>query len=301
MFSDAAVAKAMPNCLTLGGAEACDGRVAETQDAIKPTLATAPVHMHPLSQDSRPSRKRKTRRGKKLGRTKARDIYLDEVSDILGSIADKITCFQSENQDMRMTGASSEKEDCCQNSMSTCCNRGKRFLRPTCIPNAPHNTTQFIMETHADDFHLPFNFEVASVNADAENLAAYSDIDFEYDSPGDLDTQAFFERDFEMVFQEERDHELSTRSKKQLIEDILGLRTYIDTVESVLHNSSPVQTHQDSEQVSTGFKEGCSGDFSKLVSELCELRRENESLHAENKLLALKPCTENIHNRVCEM
>ena len=161
------------------------------------------------------------------------------------------------------------------------------------------------METHADDFHLPFNFEVANVSSDAENsdndLPAYSDIDFAYDSPDDLDTQAFFEHDFEMVFQEERDHELSTRSKKQLIDDILGLRKHIDTVETVLHNSSPVQMHRDSEQVSSGFEEGSSGDFSKLVSELCELRRENELLHAQNKLLSLKPRTENMHSRACEM
>ena len=306
MFSDPAVAKAMANCLTLSVAEACDVRVAETQDAIEPTLAT--VHTRPLlSQESRPSRKRKTktRRGKKLRRTKSRDIYLDEVSDILGSIANKITCFQSENEDTGNAGASSEKEECSPTSMSTRCHRGKRFLRPTCIPNAPHNTTQFIMETHADDFHLPFNFEVANVNSDAENsdndLPAYSDIDFAYDSPDDLDTQAFFEHDFEMVFQEERDHELSSRSKKQLIDDILGLRTYIDTVESVLHNSSPVQMRRDSEQVSTGFAEESSGDFSKLVSELCELRRENASLHAQNKLLSLKPRTESMHSRACEM
>ena len=277
-----------------------------------------------LPPDCRTPRKRKTRRGKKLSRAKARDIYLNEVSDILGSIADKMTCFQTENESMDKTGDDTSNAECCfaPHSVATHSHRGRRFLRPAYSPNAPHNTTQFLMEVHADDFHLPFDCEVAGARSSSDidayhntsgcsalassykELPAYSDIDFEYESPDDLDQQAFFERDFEMVFRDEREHELLSRSKTQLIKDILGLRDYIDTVESVLHASALVQmpaSVQLAGEVSNGFEEGSSGHFSKLVSELQELKRQNEALRAENKLLALKPHTENMQRRVCEM
>ena len=202
-------------------------------------------------------------------------------------------------------------------SVSVRRHRGKRLLRPVCRPNAPHNTTQFLMEVHADDFHLPFDCEVASVHSaggnacsnDSSNssttvsgykdLPAYSDIDFEYESPDDIDSQGFFERDFEMVFRNEREDELLSRSKMQLIEDILGLRDYIDTVEGVLHVSAHA-SDQDDKEVSSGF-EDASNDVSKLLSELQELKRQNEELRAENKLLALKPCTENSQRTACEV
>ncbi|KAK2144253.1 hypothetical protein NP493_4257g00002 [Ridgeia piscesae] len=122
---------------------------------------------------------------------------------------------------------------------------------------------------------------------------------FEYESPDDIDSQGFFERDFEMVFRNEREDELLSRSKMQLIEDILGLRDYIDTVEGVLHVSAPASDQLDKE-VSSGF-EDASSDVSKLLSELQELKRQNEELRAENKLLALKPRTENLQRTACEV
>ncbi|KAK2194236.1 hypothetical protein NP493_1g04005 [Ridgeia piscesae] len=320
MFSDP------PNRLSGG-----DSRVAEVGE-MADVSSTNGVDATPavpegealLLPDWTTQRRRKTRRGKKLSRAKDRDIYLDEVSDILGSIADKMTCFQNEDEHMnkgKTEVGSKNAGSCCISfapySMSVSRHRGKRLLRPVCRPNAPHNTTQFLMEVHADDFHLPFDCEVASMcsaggNAcgnDSSNssttvsgykdLPAYSDIDFEYESPDDIDSQGFFERDFEMVFRNEREDELLSRSKMQLIEDILGLRDYIDTVEGVLHVSAPASDQLDKE-VSSGF-EDASSDVSKLLSELQELKRQNEELRAENKLLALKPRTENLQRTACEV
>jgi len=63
--------------------------------------------------------------------------------------------------------------------------------------------------------------------------------------------------------------------------------------------SAPASDQLDKE-VSSGF-EDASSDVSKLLSELQELKRQNEELRAENKLLALKPRTENLQRTACEV
>lgn len=155
----------------------------------------------------------------------------------------------------------------------------KRLLRPLEVPKAPNNSTQFIMDDH-ENCNLYLSFESPSrykrrrrsTGASSGNeyctspCMGYHDIDYEYESPDDLDSTAFFEKDFEMIYSRAREEELVTLSRNELISQLIELEGKANSYEQLLS----------------------SGDVPSVASlqeELLKLQEENALLRKTNLYL----------------
>lgn len=157
----------------------------------------------------------------------------------------------------------------------------QRILRPLEVPKAPSNSTQFIMDDH-ENCNLYVSFESPSrykrrrrsseTSTDAANgeyctspCMGYHDIDYEYESPDDLDQTAFFEKDFEMIYRRAREEELIALSRSDLVSQLIELERKANSIEQMLNGDVP----------SVAF----------LQEELLKLQEENTLLRKTNFLL----------------
>lgn len=165
----------------------------------------------------------------------------------------------------------------------------QRILRPLEVPKAPNNFTQFIMDDH-ENCNLYLSFESPrkvpsrrSTGASSSESSAgdetasphyaylgYQDIDFEYESPDDLDTTEFFEKDFEIIYRRAREEEIMTLSRNDLIERFIDLESRAGHYEFMLTDKAGIPS------------------VGKLQEELLQLQEENEALKCTNIYLKSK-------------
>ena len=150
----------------------------------------------------------------------------------------------------------------------------KKFVNRFC-KMAPENSTQFIMEDHMlstdrlsnlwldgasdDDWFQGDASKHSLEDSKDDSLSmklspAYTDIDFQYVSPDDMDMNSFMEQDFEFAYDSMRGDDLMSKSKPELVQGVLHLEKMLSEIGS-------------------------------LTSEMELLRRENEDLLAENRRL----------------
>ncbi|GFS43344.1 uncharacterized protein NPIL_292651 [Nephila pilipes] len=130
------------------------------------------------------------------------------------------------------------------------------IVRPINVPKAPENSTQFIIDDH-NECRLYMSFETPNpyvTNAEsikgeahvitepAEEDAAFIDIDYEYESPQDFDNTAYYDRDFEQSYKNNRFDELLRLPKSDLISGIQNLESKLKTLSEdlVKENPSPI-------------------------------------------------------------
>lgn len=170
------------------------------------------------------------------------------------------------------------------------------IIRPINVPKAPENSTQFIMDDH-NDCHFYYSFETPNPYlADPPHLdgedgdivepvgedAAYRDIDYQYESPQDFDNSAYYDREFELSYKNNRFDELMRLSRTELISSMTELETRLKELsdELVKENPSPI--------------------LEKLQAELLELQEKHTYLkECNSKLTAVllqteTDCSENI-------
>ena len=134
--------------------------------------------------------------------------------------------------------------------------------------SAPNNTTQFLMQEHPTT--TP-NQTPVGISYDSDDDCDYNSISSADDNQVGLESSGvFMENDFAETFENIKAETLDSKSKSQLISDIVNLeKTVSDLVnerEKVRHSSNDAN--------------------SELLDELTKLRRENEVLKREN--LSLK-------------
>lgn len=170
------------------------------------------------------------------------------------------------------------------------------IIRPVNVPKAPENSTQFIMDDHNDcRFYMSFETpnpyladpphpdgEVGDIIEPVGEDAAYRDIDYQYESPQDFDNSAYYDREFELSYKNNRFDELMRLSRAELISAMQGseIRLKELTDAMVKENPSPI--------------------LEKLQAELLELQEKHSYLkECNSKLTALlqndtQQCTENV-------
>ncbi|GFX78326.1 uncharacterized protein TNCV_345231 [Trichonephila clavipes] len=155
------------------------------------------------------------------------------------------------------------------------------IVRPINVPKAPENSTQFIIDDH-NECRLYMSFETPNpyvTNAEsmkgddniitepAEEDAAFIDIDYEYESPQDFDNSAYYDRDFEQSYKNNRFDELLRLPKSDLISGIQDLESKLKTLSEDL------------------IKENPSPILEKLQAELLELQEKHLELKECNSRL----------------
>lgn len=175
----------------------------------------------------------------------------------------------------------------------------QRILRPLEVPKAPNNFTQFIMDDHENcNLYLSFesprkipsrrSTEASSTESSAGDettsphytYLGYQDIDFEYESPDDLDTTEFFEKDFENIYRRAREDEIMTLSRSDLIERFIDLESRAGHYEFMLADAAGIPS------------------VAKLQEELLQLQEENVALRCANKYLKSKLTEDSNKNSV---
>lgn len=132
-------------------------------------------------------------------------------------------------------------------------------------PDAPWNTTQFIMEDHGQfEVRIPDPRTSRTISVDSASL---SDEDF-YESPEEelVDQGHLLEQDFENMYQQIAAERLQGLSKDELVKEYLDLENEMETVQSQI-------------------KQECTSKISQLEEELVNLKAENSKLSAENQQL----------------
>lgn len=157
------------------------------------------------------------------------------------------------------------------------------MIRPINVPKAPLNSTQFIMDDHDDcRFYMSFERSPNSYHYSFESHldggegdiiepigedAAYIDIDYQYESPQDFDNSAYYDKEFELSYKNNRFEELMRLSRNDLI-------TRLQTLESRFKELNEDYT-----------KENPSPILEKLQTELLELQEKNSYLKEYNSKL----------------
>ena len=131
--------------------------------------------------------------------------------------------------------------------------------------SAPNNTTQFLMQEHPTSTpnQTPVGMSYDSDDDDYNSVSS-DDIQGNLESPG-----VFMENDFAETFENMKADILETKTRSQLISEIVSLEKAVNELVKengkVRHNSNDTNA--------------------ELMSQLSELRKENEMLKAENLLL----------------
>lgn len=162
-------------------------------------------------------------------------------------------------------------------------NRSARscLLRPTDVPKAPENSTQFIIDDH-EDCNLYFSFERKNLTNSSEDgdcydrcnspaFAGFQDIDYEYESPDDLVTSAFYEQDFENIYRHAREDELLSTPRDVIMQQYLELEHRVLELETRI---APKASIVDPAIMIAKLQE----ELLKLQEENCALRTEKRSL-----------------------
>ncbi|CAL1283185.1 unnamed protein product [Larinioides sclopetarius] len=160
------------------------------------------------------------------------------------------------------------------------------MVRPINVPKAPENYNTFIMDEH-DECHLYMSFETPNpYAANTEELrdqncaiidpfedAAYIDIDYEYESPQDFDNVAYYDKEFEESYKNNRFDELIRLSREDLIAGIQALESRLRELseELVRENPSPVLEKLQAELLELQEKhldlKECNSKLSQLVAD----------------------------------
>ena len=101
--------------------------------------------------------------------------------------------------------------------------QGRRLLRPSKVPKAPQNSTQFIIDDH-------------------ENSAYFIDFEKGFTSPGtkdDVGWSPYFEQDFENVYRTTREAEIIEWTHEVLVDKISSLEERVKTLEQQLLMCDP--------------------------------------------------------------
>lgn len=148
------------------------------------------------------------------------------------------------------------------------------IIRPVDVPKAPLNSTQFIMDDHDDckfymsfetpnpygDLDFPLDREAGDIIEPIGEDAAYIDIDYQYESPQDFDNSAYYDKEFELSYKNNRFEELMRLSRADLIKKLQAYESRLKDISEdlVKENPSPV--------------------LEKLQAELLELQEKNSFL-----------------------
>lgn len=155
------------------------------------------------------------------------------------------------------------------------------IIRPVNVPMAPLNSTQFIMDDH-DDCRFYMSFETPNPYGETDSHldkqsgdiiepigedAAYIDIDYQYESPQDFDNSAYYDKEFELSYKNNRFEELMRLSRSELIKKLQTLESRSKELSEdlVKENPSPV--------------------LEKLQAELLDLQEKNTYLKECNTKL----------------
>ncbi|XP_015903161.1 DNA ligase 1 [Parasteatoda tepidariorum] len=130
---------------------------------------------------------------------------------------------------------------------------GDVLIRPTNVPKAPENSTQFIIDDH-DECRLYKSFETPNpylpdflrpekdnseiIEPEGED-AAYVDINYEYESPHDFDNSAYYDKEFELSYKNNRYDELLRLSREELISGLRNLQDHIQELNEELVKEDP--------------------------------------------------------------
>ena len=132
--------------------------------------------------------------------------------------------------------------------------------------SAPNNTTQFLMQEHPTSTpnQTPVDMSYDSDDEDYNSVSSEDVQGGDYESPG-----VFMENDFAETFENMKADILETKTRSQLISEIVSLEK---TVNELVRENGKVRHNSNDANA-------------ELMSQLSELRRENELLKAENALL----------------
>lgn len=200
--------------------------------------------------------------------------------------------------------------DCVRNSpyqVPKKCNSKKKCLRPVNGASAPLNYTQFIMNDHTFPKDLPelidcnifsHNFDnfrskdclesyrlIDNSSSDSEEPQKKSpmtaDIDYEYESPEDIDTFTYLLQDFENAFHSMREEELQTMSKIDLVFEYEKIDQKVQGLESKLNCYSVEENTSPEGQTSES-------SLDEMLMEYEDLKKANAILMEENQELKSK-------------
>ena len=132
-------------------------------------------------------------------------------------------------------------------------------------PDAPWNTTQFIMEDHGQfEVRIPEPRASRTISVDSASL---SEEDF-YESPEEemIGQGHLLEQDFETMYQQIAAERLQGLSKDELVKEYLELESEMETAQ-------------------TQIKRECTSKISQLEEQLVNLKAENSKLAEENQQL----------------
>ena len=144
--------------------------------------------------------------------------------------------------------------------------------------SAPNNTTQFLMQEHPTTTPNRTPVGMSYDSDDDEYNSMSSDDNANEIQPGALESPGvFMENDFAETFENMKADILETKTRSQLITEIVGLEKAVNELVKengkVRHNSNDTNT--------------------ELMSQLSQLRKENELLKAENMLLKATKVNDN--------
>ena len=164
---------------------------------------------------------------------------------------------------------------------------GQRSLRPIGM-FAPENSTQFLIADHGEATHSLLEDLVSPKRSrcqdglDADNPSpkarsslrsspAYSDIEFVYESPDDINMDQFLKDEFEKTLLDAHQEELMSCSREELVQRVISLEERGETLEKQVQVAAPMAD--------------CS--LEDLVKELEDLKQQNMILKAENTSLRI--------------
>lgn len=156
-------------------------------------------------------------------------------------------------------------------------------VRPV-APMAPMNSTQFLIDDHElcnsnlyRSFETPkhdgADFSVGSPKMQSPlKQNPFLDVNYEYDSPDDIDTVAFLEKDFENEYATVTGERLADLSRENLIQEILVLEQEYNNLIRYFNKTKDSSSNREVDDV-----------ISELLQEYRCLKKRNETLREENK------------------
>lgn len=223
------------------------------------------------------SKKRKHRRGRAGGERKklSRKIKFDEQEDFSDSESE-----ESMSSDF-ITNVLNEPARLPEERRSE--KRKLPLLRRPLAPKAPMNSTQFLIEDHElfecnlyQSFETPprgtGNHSTPKMQSPLQSINLY-DVNFEYDSPGDINTVEFLAKDFENEYRVVAEERLHNMSRDALMEEIAYLEAELHSLRS---DSSDSDSRDDNDILA------------ELLEEYRNLKVQNTALLEEQEQLKMQ-------------
>lgn len=223
------------------------------------------------------AKKRKHRRGRAGGERKklSRKIKFDEQDDFSDSESEESTSSDF------VTSVLNEPARLPEERRSE--KRKLPLLRRPLAPKAPMNSTQFLIEDHElfecnlyQSFETPprggtGNHSTPKMQSPLESIDLY-DVNFEYDSPGDINTVEFLARDFENEYRVVAEERLHNMSREALMDEIAFLEAELQSLRS---DSSDSDSRDDNDILT------------ELLEEYRNLKLQNTALLDEQEQLKM--------------